>query len=254
MSGPSRTPRCAPGVAGPPGHRRRRAEAVLVTCRRRLPCRLATLSPLMRRASGASLPSSSSGTRSGPVGTSSTSALGLQKVSATPSLVPPPPSHPALPIPCSSLPLPPLPQVQLRPQQGRHPPVVVQRRRDQLGLQLPGPPRGGGPGRPHLLLVGGQRRGPADRHHLQAAAGPSVPGERGTEEVPSHRRAAGRAPPQPAPAASAPSLRPLPSSLKIANYMKSQGVGRGDDVTIYMPMIPELPAAMVRLLRCLAAG
>lgn len=28
--------------------------------------------------------------------------------------------------------------------------------------------------------------------------------------------------------------------------MKSQGVGKGDDVTIYMPMIPELPATMVR--------
>ena len=27
--------------------------------------------------------------------------------------------------------------------------------------------------------------------------------------------------------------------------MKSQGVGKGDDVTIYMPMIPELPATMV---------
>lgn len=35
--------------------------------------------------------------------------------------------------------------------------------------------------------------------------------------------------------------------------MKSQGVGKGDDVTIYMPMIPELPATMVRA-RLLRAG
>ena len=31
---------------------------------------------------------------------------------------------------------------------------------------------------------------------------------------------------------------------QLANYLKSVGVGRGSDVTIYMPMIPELPAAM----------
>ena len=32
---------------------------------------------------------------------------------------------------------------------------------------------------------------------------------------------------------------------QLANYLKSVGVKRGSDVTIYMPMIPELPAAMV---------
>ncbi len=32
---------------------------------------------------------------------------------------------------------------------------------------------------------------------------------------------------------------------QLANYLKSIGVKRGSDVTIYMPMIPELPAAMV---------
>lgn len=34
-----------------------------------------------------------------------------------------------------------------------------------------------------------------------------------------------------------PPHRPSP---QIANYMKSQGVGKGDDITIYMPMIPEV--------------
>jgi len=33
---------------------------------------------------------------------------------------------------------------------------------------------------------------------------------------------------------------------RIANYMKSIGIKKGDDVTIYMPMVVELPAAMVR--------
>ncbi len=33
---------------------------------------------------------------------------------------------------------------------------------------------------------------------------------------------------------------------QLANYLKSIGVKKGSDVTIYMPMIPELPAAMVR--------
>ena len=37
---------------------------------------------------------------------------------------------------------------------------------------------------------------------------------------------------------------------QLANYLKSVGVKRGSDVTIYMPMIPELPAAMVRRSRC----
>lgn len=41
---------------------------------------------------------------------------------------------------------------------------------------------------------------------------------------------------------------PPTRSPQIANYMKSVGVGKGDDVTIYMPMIPELPAVMVRQL------
>ncbi|KAK9811421.1 hypothetical protein WJX72_003702 [[Myrmecia] bisecta] len=36
---------------------------------------------------------------------------------------------------------------------------------------------------------------------------------------------------------------------KIANYLKSIGVKKGDDVTIYMPMIPELPAAMLACAR-----
>ena len=31
---------------------------------------------------------------------------------------------------------------------------------------------------------------------------------------------------------------------KLANYLKSIGVGKGSDVTIYMPMIPELPITM----------
>lgn len=34
---------------------------------------------------------------------------------------------------------------------------------------------------------------------------------------------------------------------QLANYLKGIGVKRGSDVTIYMPMIPELPAAMVSL-------
>lgn len=35
---------------------------------------------------------------------------------------------------------------------------------------------------------------------------------------------------------------------QLANYLKSVGVKKGSDVTIYMPMIPELPAAMVSML------
>ena len=34
---------------------------------------------------------------------------------------------------------------------------------------------------------------------------------------------------------------------RIANYLKSIGVKKGDDVTIYMPMVVELPAAMVSM-------
>ena len=33
---------------------------------------------------------------------------------------------------------------------------------------------------------------------------------------------------------------------RIANYLKSIGIKKGDDVTIYMPMVVELPAAMVK--------
>jgi len=36
---------------------------------------------------------------------------------------------------------------------------------------------------------------------------------------------------------------------KIANVLKGRSVGRGDDVTIYMPMIPELPATMLACTR-----
>ncbi len=35
---------------------------------------------------------------------------------------------------------------------------------------------------------------------------------------------------------------------RIANYLKSIGIKKGDDVTIYMPMVVELPAAMVKAL------
>ena len=34
---------------------------------------------------------------------------------------------------------------------------------------------------------------------------------------------------------------------KIANALKSQGVKKGDVVTIYMPMIPELPSEFYRI-------
>ena len=34
---------------------------------------------------------------------------------------------------------------------------------------------------------------------------------------------------------------------KIANHLRSIGVKQGSDVTIYMPMVPELPAAMVSI-------
>lgn len=38
---------------------------------------------------------------------------------------------------------------------------------------------------------------------------------------------------------------------RIANYLKSVGIKKGDDVTIYMPMVVELPAAMVTSLHFL---
>lgn len=38
----------------------------------------------------------------------------------------------------------------------------------------------------------------------------------------------------------------LPSWLQ-ANWLKSQGVGKGDRVSIYMPMVCQLPIAMVSL-------
>lgn len=41
------------------------------------------------------------------------------------------------------------------------------------------------------------------------------------------------------------SSRWLVQVCQLANYLKSIGVKKGSDVTIYMPMIPELPAAMV---------
>ncbi|KAL4541520.1 hypothetical protein Ndes2437B_g05877 [Nannochloris sp. 'desiccata'] len=41
----------------------------------------------------------------------------------------------------------------------------------------------------------------------------------------------------------------LDDVCKLANYMKSQGVGKGDNVTIYMPMIAELPIAMLACAR-----
>ena len=39
----------------------------------------------------------------------------------------------------------------------------------------------------------------------------------------------------------------LSMTCRIANYLKSIGVKKGDDVTIYMPMVMELPAAMVSM-------
>uniref|UniRef100_A0A7S0USI9 acetate--CoA ligase n=2 Tax=Polytomella parva TaxID=51329 RepID=A0A7S0USI9_9CHLO len=36
---------------------------------------------------------------------------------------------------------------------------------------------------------------------------------------------------------------------KLANYLKSLGIGKGDDVTIYMPLVPELPAIMLACAR-----
>jgi acetyl-CoA synthetase len=42
----------------------------------------------------------------------------------------------------------------------------------------------------------------------------------------------------------------LDLTCRISNYMKSIGIGKGDDVTIYMPMVPELPAAMVSRVPC----
>ena len=37
--------------------------------------------------------------------------------------------------------------------------------------------------------------------------------------------------------------------VRIANWLRSCGVGKGDDVTLYMPMVPELPAAMLACAR-----
>lgn len=37
--------------------------------------------------------------------------------------------------------------------------------------------------------------------------------------------------------------------MRIANWLRSCGVGKGDDVTLYMPMVPELPAAMLACAR-----
>ncbi|CAI5980018.1 unnamed protein product [Closterium sp. NIES-64] len=41
----------------------------------------------------------------------------------------------------------------------------------------------------------------------------------------------------------------LSQVCKIANYLKSVGVKRGDTVSIYLPMVPELPAAMLACAR-----
>ena len=41
------------------------------------------------------------------------------------------------------------------------------------------------------------------------------------------------------------------SVCKIANFMKSIGIVKGDVVTIYMPMIPELPMVMLACTRLL---
>ncbi|CAL5229885.1 g13299 [Coccomyxa viridis] len=41
----------------------------------------------------------------------------------------------------------------------------------------------------------------------------------------------------------------LKQVCQLANYLKSIGVKRGSDVTIYMPMVPELPAAMLACAR-----
>ena len=38
----------------------------------------------------------------------------------------------------------------------------------------------------------------------------------------------------------------LKMTCRIANWLKKIGIKKGDDVTIYMPMVVELPAAMVR--------
>lgn len=37
--------------------------------------------------------------------------------------------------------------------------------------------------------------------------------------------------------------------MRVANWLRSCGVGKGDDVTLYMPMVPELPAAMLACAR-----
>ncbi|KDD73369.1 hypothetical protein H632_c2248p1, partial [Helicosporidium sp. ATCC 50920] len=43
--------------------------------------------------------------------------------------------------------------------------------------------------------------------------------------------------------------RLLSEVCRIANYLTSQGVGRGDDVAVYLPMIPQLPAVMLACAR-----
>lgn len=37
--------------------------------------------------------------------------------------------------------------------------------------------------------------------------------------------------------------------VRIANWLRANGVRKGDDVTLYMPMVPELPAAMLACAR-----
>ena len=83
-----------------------------------------------------------------------------------------------------------------------------------VSLQLPRPPRGRRPGRQGGLPLGG-RAGRHPHHHLRRAAGRGVRGS--------------------------------PTSCK------GLGVRRGDRVAIYMPMIPELPVAMLACTRIGAA-
>ena len=87
---------------------------------------------------------------------------------------------------------------------------VVRRRHPQRVVQLPRPPRRGRPGPEGRLPLGGRAGRPAAR--------------------------------SPTPTCSA-------RSQRFANVLKGLGVGKGDRVAIYMPMIPELPVAMLACAR-----
>ena len=41
----------------------------------------------------------------------------------------------------------------------------------------------------------------------------------------------------------------LAEVCKVANWLKSKGVAKGDTVALYMPMVPELPIAMLACAR-----